>query len=232
MTTNPSKDPGAGASAPATPPLPREGGAPARRVADDAFTAGDSAPPNPTPPLRRRGRFVLAGLAALALAAGLVLPRLAVVPDDEMAPSLLAGDLVLLGGGTPTKGEVVAVVDPLDPSRWTLRRVETIGGAIRYEAGVYLTGNTPRTLEMGRDDTYVTRTVDDHLVRLRAREVRWEMEPVGVPDDAAFLGADSRDDAMDSRWWGPLPLAALQGRVLLRIGAPGHPWRSWITTTP
>ena len=175
---------------------------------------------------------LLVGLVASAFAVALVLPRLAVVPDDDMAPSLLAGDLVLVGSGTPEKGEVVAVVDPLDPSRWTLRRVETIGGAIRYEAGVFLTGTNPRTLEMGRDDTFVTRTVDDHLVRVRAREVRWEREPVSVPDDAAFLGADSRDDAVDSRWWGPLPLAALQGRVLLRLGAPGHPWRGWLTSTP
>lgn len=186
----------------------------------------------PAPPPRRRPTVALAGLAAVLIAGALVLPRLAVVPDDDMAPSLLAGDLILLGGGMPEKGAVVALVDPLDPSRWTLRRVETIGGAIRYESGVYLTGNNPRTLEMGRDDTYVTRRVDDHLVRERAREVRWEMEALTVPDDAAFLGADSRDDAIDSRWWGPLPLAAIQGHVLLRLGAPGHPWRGWMTTAP
>ena len=182
--------------------------------------------------MKHRRFLLLVGLATTALAATLVLPRLAVVPDDDMAPSLLAGDLVLVGGGTPEKGDVVALVDPLDPSRWTLRRVETIGGAIRYEAGVFLTGTNPRTLEMGRDDTFVTRTVDDHLVRVRARDVRWEMDPVTVPDDSAFLGADSRDDAVDSRWWGPLPLAALQGRVRLRLGAPGHPWRGWLTSTP
>jgi hypothetical protein len=61
----------------------------------------------------------------LALGAALA-TRVARVPDDEMAPSLFAGDWVVLAPGTPTAGEVVALVDPLDPSRWTLRRVEAI----------------------------------------------------------------------------------------------------------
>lgn len=167
--------------------------------------------------------------AAVAVVAALVLPRLAWVPDDEMAPTLLAGDLVLVLPVEARAGDVVAVVDPLDPSRWTLRRVETIGGAIRYDDGVYYASNEepPGTLEMGRDTEQVVRTEGDHLVRLAPRAVRWSLEEQGVPDDAAFLGADARDAAIDSRWWGPMPLEALQGVVALRIGPPRHPWRGW-----
>ncbi len=165
----------------------------------------------------------------LAITLALLAPRLAWVPDDEMAPSLLAGDLVLILPVEARMGDVVAVVDPLDPSRWTLRRVETIGGAIRYEDGVFYSSNAepPGVLEMGRDTTTVVRTEGEHLVRLAPRAVRWALDETGVPDDAAFLGADARDEAVDSRWWGPMPLEALQGVVVARIGAPGHAWRGW-----
>lgn len=174
----------------------------------------------------------MAVAALLALAAASLLPRMAWVPDDDMAPTLLAGDLVLIVPVEARAGDVVAVVDPLDPARWTLRRVETIGGAIRYEDGVYHAAHaeTPRVLEMGRDTEAVVRTEADHLVRLAPRAVRWTLDETGVPDDAAFLGADARDEAVDSRWWGPVPLEALQGVVALRIGAPSHPWRGWFAT--
>ncbi len=166
---------------------------------------------------------ILAAVLALALA-----PRLARVPDDEMAPSFYAGDVVFVAGGAPRVGEVVAVVDPLDPSRWTLRRAEAIGGAIRYEDGAFHTVETERVLEMGRDDTHVVLREGDHLVRRLNRAVRWEMGETFVEDDHVFLGADARDEAVDSRWWGPLPVDAVQGRVVLRLGEPRHPWRGWI----
>jgi signal peptidase I len=161
--------------------------------------------------------------------AALVLPRVARVPDDDMAPTLLAGDLVIILPIEARLGDVVAVVDPLDPARWTLRRVQTIGGAIRYEDGIYYASDVepPGVLEMGRDTDRVVRTEGPHLVRLAPRAVRWELPEETVPDYAAFLGADARDEAVDSRWWGPMPLQALQGVVVLRIGVPNHPWRGW-----
>ena len=182
--------------------------------------------PEGVPLARRRG--LLAVLAIVGTACALLAPHVARVPDDDMAPTLLAGDLVLVGPGTPQQGELVALVDPLDPSRWSFRRVESVGGQVRAEDGVYHTGNRVDLLELGRDDAYVTRREGEHLVRRSARMPRGEAGPFAVPDDAVFLGADARDEAMDSRWWGPVPLAAIQGRVLLRVGPPRHPWRGWV----
>jgi len=173
-------------------------------------------------------------VATAFFAALLVLPRLAWVPDDEMAPSLLAGDLVLIAPWEAQNGDVVALVDPLDPSRWTLRRVESIGGAVRYEDGVAYTasGDAPRVLDMDRSTERVVRREGEHLVQVAPRAIRWALEESGVPEDAAFVTADDRDTAVDSRWWGPVPLRAIQGVVALRVGAPGHPWRSWFSTRP
>lgn len=176
-------------------------------------------------PWRRRLPLALGALAVLS--AVLLVPRLARVPDDEMAPTLLAGDVVLVMPGAAKTGDLVTLVDPLDPSRWTIRRVENLGGQVRVEDGVFYTGNRVDLLEMGRDDAWVTRKEGEHLVRRSVRVPRGETPPVTVADDAVFLGADARDEAMDSRWWGPLPATAIQGRIVARISPPHHPWRGW-----
>lgn len=175
-----------------------------------------------------RTRFVLLPLGGLALLFLALLPRLAWVPDDEMAPSFLPGDLVLLLPVEAHAGDVVAVVDPLDPSRWTLRRVETIGGAVRYTDGEIHTTDLdkPALLEMGRSTDAVVLKENRHLTQLSPRPVRWSMEEIAVPDDRMFLSADARDLALDSRWWGPAPLDVVQGVVVARVG-PAHTWRGW-----
>jgi hypothetical protein len=169
----------------------------------------------------------------VAVAAGLlgtlVVRHVAIVPDDEMAPTLLAGDLVLILDQPPHQGNVVAILDPLDPTRWTLRRAEGFGGAIRYTDGVFHTDGEPvRVLEMGRDDTHFVLHQQGHLVRHLKRPVRWDMEERGIADDSVFLGADARDEGVDSRWWGPVPLLQVQGVVVLRAGVPTHAWRGWV----
>jgi hypothetical protein len=85
---------------------------------------------------------------------------------------------------------------------------------------------------MGRDDASVTLREGDHLVRLAGHPVRWALPEQGIPDTDVFLGADNRDVAMDSRWWGALPAEAARGVVAFRLGAPGHAWRGWFDTTP
>ena len=59
---------------------------------------------------------------------------------------------------------------------------------------------------------------------------RQEFPETGVPDDRAYLSADNRDEALDSRWWGPVPLTSIGGVVVARIGAPTTPWRSLFGT--
>lgn len=173
-------------------------------------------------------RAALGTGAALIVVVALVASHVAVAPDDAMAPSLLSGDVLLILPLTPEIGDVVAVVDPLDPSAWTLRRVETIGGAIAYNAGSYVREDEPQLLDMGRDDAgFAVIQEGKHLSRHLARRVDWRMDSVGVPDDSAWLGADNRDIAVDSRWWGPVPLSYVQGVVVLRVGAPGNRWRGW-----
>lgn len=154
-------------------------------------------------------------------------PRLAWVPDAEMSPSLLPGDLVLILPVEPRVGDVVAIIDPLDRNRWTLRRVEAIGGAVSYDGRSFRTSQQRRLklLDMGEFQGRPVHLEGDHVVLRALRTTRTRHDDVGVPDDAAFLGADDRDGALDSRWWGPVPLSAIRGVVVARVGAPTTPWR-------
>jgi hypothetical protein len=146
-----------------------------------------------------------------------------------MAPSILRGDLVVVLPLTPRNGDVVAVVDPLDPGRWTLRRVESIGGNVRYDDVSFVVDDErAELLDMGRDEASITLREGDHLIRHLPRAVHADADVVTVPVDRAFLGADNRDVALDSRWWGCVPLDLVQGVVVLRVGAPTHPWRGWV----
>lgn len=184
---------------------------------------------------RRWAGVILLGLVVLALG----LRRLAWAPDDEMAPSILRGDLLVILPVEPRVGDVVAITDPLEPSRWTLRRVIAgPGQTVRFEDAAFVVGDEPKErLEMGRADGMVivqdgASTPGAHLARIRTTTTRWEMAPVALEEGRWFLGADALDEAMDGRWWGPAPRELIAGVVMLRVGEPQHPWRGWVTTTP
>ena len=172
----------------------------------------------------------------LGLLLGVGLQFVSLVPDEDMNPSFFVGDVVVMlavGWVGLQEGDVVAVVDPLDPGRWTLRRVTALGGMVRYENGMlYGDDASEKVLEMGRIPgegmTAVVAQEGNHLVEHLSVAVRWEMEELIIPEGTAFLSADRREAAMDSRWWGPVPAEAVQAVVMGRLGRPGHIWRGWV----
>jgi signal peptidase I len=144
-----------------------------------------------------------------------------------MRPSLLPGDVVLVLPVAPREGDIVALADPLDPARFTLRRVESIGGAVRYDGRSFRTGSRPkvRLLDMGEHEGRPVLLEQEHVTLRAVDPTREEFADRYVPDDSAFLSADNRDEAVDSRWWGPVPLTHIGGVVVARVGAPTTPWR-------
>lgn len=180
-----------------------------------------------------RLKVAIAALGVLLLLALVTARSVAWVPDDDMQPSLYAGDLVVLWPGDAAPGDVVAVADPIAPGRWTLRRVLAVEGFVRYEDGFYHTDTEePVVLDMGTLGSDRVLQEGDYLTQRETRGVRWEMAPVAVPKGRVWLAADNRDGAVDSRWWGPAPVATVQGTVVLRVGDPRHAWRGWISTQP
>ena len=188
-------------------------------------------------------RILLVLIAVVAILLGGTAVFLRQVGSDEMGWTLRQGDLVLIVPDTVYRGDVVLLPDPLDPGRKVLRRVFAVAGQkIRFEDGAArLDGKMIRQSDMGNREQrnifkevmwsrpparatawYVTRT---------GEPTRWSMkDAITIPEGHAYLLADDRDQAMDSRWWGPVPVERFEGVVRARIG-PSDDWRgpvSWL----
>lgn len=170
---------------------------------------------------------VLWPLLVIFLVFACLAPFITRVPDNDMAPSLLQGDFVLVLPRAPQTGDVVAVVDPLAPGRWTLRRVMALDGSIAFNGGLLSGTSHQEVIELGQEGNVLIVREGDHLVKHLPQALDWEMEERQIPEGRAFLVADNREEAMDSRWWGSMPLASLQGVVVFRFGPPQHRWRNW-----
>jgi signal peptidase I len=180
-------------------------------------------------------RLLLLLLALLLLAA---LVPLRVVADDEMSPGLQRGDLIWVLPVAPLRGDVVVLDDPLDPGRTILRRTLT-GPETKVswdDGGVRVAGKRVRQSDMGvlEEDRLIEELIwskppareKTWRVRLRKQPAPWLAEELVVPEGHWYLLADDRDRALDSRSFGTVPEAALQGVVRLRLGPP-DPWRPW-----
>ena len=165
------------------------------------------------------------------------------VTTEEMAWTLRPGDWVWSFDMEPIVGDVVQLADPLDPGRMVLRRV--IAGPedrVRYEDGsIRVNGKRIRQTDMGRqpladgeDRMRIYKEViwsrpparpTNWLIVRMLKPVQWKTDGrVLVPEGHWFLLADNRDQAMDSRVWGPVPQSSIEGVVRMRLG-PEDTWR-------
>ncbi|MFT4977795.1 MAG: signal peptidase I [Myxococcota bacterium] len=182
-------------------------------------------------------RIIGAIAATLAVLVLLALLPLRQVGSDEMAWTFQPGDYVWIVPDTTFKGDVVLMDDPLDPSRTVLRRVVALAGdKVKYEdGGLRVNGKRVRQNDMGeRDSVQVYKEViwsrpparaTNWFIQRVKRPVLWTLDgPVTIPSGHVYVMADSRDEALDSRWWGPVPTSALKGVVRARLGT-ADDWR-------
>jgi len=172
---------------------------------------------------RRRIPSAALVLAAAVLAAGPPLAgfRLVRLGDGDMSPSLQPGEWALLGPGEVELGDVWLLEDPAEPGRRVLRRVLGLEGdeASWKNSRYALNGEATRIREMGRDDAgVVLAEANLWLIRIRGEDTPLSIGPVTVPPGRAWVMADERDRALDSRWWGTVPVASLEREVWLRLG--------------
>jgi signal peptidase I len=143
------------------------------------------------------------------------------VSDDEMAPGLLPGDRVWLANASPNVGDVVQLVDPLDPERTILRRVLAVAGAtVSFNGDVAKVNEASfEHIEMFRDASLlVLRERDSYQVQREPGATHLQIAPQQVPAEHVFLAADNRGLGVDSRWWGPIPQSAILGVAVWRMG--------------
>jgi signal peptidase I len=149
------------------------------------------------------------------------------VPSSSMEDTVLAGDYVLVnkfaygpheglwGRVLPyrdlTRGDVVVFRSPPDPSRDFIKRAVALGGdRVEVDAKI-LRVNGFRVAEpyaVHRDEATYGRDAPASLLR------RDRFGPLAVIAGHFFAMGDNRDESQDSRFWGPAPLAHLEGRAV------------------
>ena len=159
-----------------------------------------------------RSTVVAAGAVCLALAAVVVIRTqfldTASVSSDSMAPTVCTGDTVLLarlhGGDTQAVdvGDIVTFPSPQDGTP-TIKRVVAVGG---QRVAI-------RDAELVVDEQVVGEPYVDH-----ASIDGVYFGPVTVPAGTVFVMGDHRETSIDSRVYGPIRAADIEGRLLLRIG--------------
>jgi len=152
--------------------------------------------------MRKRG-LVAAAAASVAVAAAIArgtMRRFAIV-ESSMEPALEPGDWVLARRfrPPPRRGDIVVFPDPLVPGRNLVKRIVGLPDeTVELRDGRVLVNGEPLDDPWGNGPA----RPDDRL---------------HLPDDAVFVLGDRRPvSAGDSRQLGPIPVSALEWRVVSR----------------
>lgn len=156
---------------------------------------------------RRPPRAVLALAVVAALVALLRWQVLDTerVTGESMAPTLRPGDVLLVARtAAPRERDLVVFRDPVDGARTVKRVVATAGRRVEVrDAVLFVDGRA--VAEPGVDASLV-----DGLY----------YGPVDVPAGHLLVLGDNRRYSVDSRAYGPVPAAAVTGRVVLHLRTP------------
>ena len=166
------------------------------------------------------------------------------VSDDGMNPTFYDGDFVIVLPCSPQIGDIVVVQDPLhrQGNVFLRRLIATEGMDIAYDRNGSLVHNGYRITQrdMGVLDRH--RVIEERFEHVDKRIQTWKItrlvEPINtvmpaqeIPLKHLFLLSGKRDEAIDSRIWGPVHKDLIRGVVWIRIGV-SDPWRSWFSWKP
>jgi len=149
------------------------------------------------------------------------------VPSSSMEDTVLVGDYVLVNKFAYgphrgpwarvlpyrdlARGDVIVFRYPPDPGRDLIKRAVAVAGdRIEVEAKVLLVNGAERSepYAVHRDATTYGTGAPASLVQ------RDRFGPLTVQAGRFFAMGDNRDDSQDSRFFGPVPLAHLEGRAV------------------
>lgn len=194
--------------------------------------------------MTRGGRRLLIGIglgAAVAVGGAAATFRFYRYPSSSMAPTLVTGQHLLVNrlayrfGGVPRRGDVVVYACPDSPDKDFVKRVVAVAGdTVRIDAGRVVIDGKP----VARSPVPGHCTYDDadeagtprpraclrfeeqlgerryHVIQDPAPGNSEARAPVNVPAGHVYVLGDNRDNSVDSRMHGPVPLATIRGRVV------------------
>lgn len=163
----------------------------------------------PTIGKRRTDRLALWLIVPLAVAFGIILIvfyglfRTTTVDGDSMLPTLRPYDRVLVtrGYSAPKKGDVVVVHIPDKAGRThdLVKRIVAVSGD---------------TVAVTDDVAFVNGSREASRTVIIDPNDSVNVAPTPIPQGTVFLMGDNRPVSYDSRFFGPVPLSDVQGKVV------------------
>lgn len=149
---------------------------------------------------------------------------------ESMEPTLLKDDYIMVNlkyfkTKSLQRGDLIVFKNPKDPSKDVLKRVIALEGEkleIKNKQVYINDQRIPEDYKIHIDSTVFSRKEDFPSYDF----LRDNFGPAVVPSDHCFVLGDNRDNSMDSRHWGFLPLRYIKGKAIyvywsmdiLRIG--------------
>jgi signal peptidase I len=131
-----------------------------------------------------------------------------IVEGASMDPTFKNGDYLIVDQISyrfepPTRGAVIILKYPKDPSKNFIKRVIGFPGeTVSINAGIVSIINSTGTIKL-----------DEPYIKLPKTE-NFQMT---LKDSEYFVMGDNRAGSSDSRYWGPLPKEDIVGRPLIRL---------------
>jgi signal peptidase I len=145
------------------------------------------------------------------------------IPSESMEPTLEIGDRLLVNKfiygikipftsinlfpwKSPQRGDVIVFIYPLEPDKDFIKRVIGVGGdTVRIvNKKLYINGvEVPDLHAVYRENTILLGDV----------QKLDNFGPATVPKGSLFVLGDNRDDSLDSRFWGFVPLKDVLGKA-------------------
>jgi signal peptidase I len=162
------------------------------------------------------------------------------VPTGSMNPTILEGDFFFTNKlayrlkvpftktsvfewGIPSRGDLVIFKFPENERElYTKRVIGVPGDIVEMRSGkIVLNGREVPLRPAGNGDgkSFYKESLDGReytIQRMEGRNYMADMPPVAVPEGHLFVMGDNRDNSYDSRGWGCVPLANVEGELFAR----------------
>lgn len=183
-----------------------------------------------------KGALIAAGLVA-ALKGSVVEANQIV--STSMTPTLLEGDFILVNKvkyglhlplmskmlfkwGDPERGDIVTFLPPSDSSqdrdgRIFVKRIVALPGDIVeiQNSQLFINGAPVQTERADNENGEFVEYMGAKNYKVIKRDPHYFFGPMTVPDGYVFAVGDNRDNSLDSRSWGPLPIENIEGKAVV-----------------
>lgn len=171
------------------------------------------------------------------------------VPTGSMNPTILEGDKFFsnklqyslkmpftkwhpLRWGIPKRGDIIAFIYPADEKfDFTKRVVGLPGDKIMIKGhDLIINGKVVPKKKIAEDDDFIYYRENlygvEHIIQHEKNTtVDFSDKEFIVPENNLFAMGDNRDNSLDSRYWGYLPIENVTGKLVFR-------WMSWVPGHP